>query len=139
MNPVFDLLPSIIAEAQNARAELALDLATQFARTPDRFDPKALERLGRDGLGLFLTTIGHAAPRNRMAAGGQGRRATARNHHGGRRPPDRGWSHLHRRETPYWLVGVAAGLRTGGLVIMAGIAALILVDHMLPLIQGVLA
>lgn len=146
MSSLLDLIPAVVAEAQGARAVLAADLANAFVRTPDCFDPKDLERLGRDGLGIFLTSIGHSA----LAVGA----AAPTRAEGSTRPPrqawkdgsigrtdhrSQGWSDLHRQETPYWLTGLLAGLRTGALLIAAGVTAFALVDDGLPFLREVLS
>jgi hypothetical protein len=145
MNALVDLIPSAISEAQTARMHLALNLASEFARSPENFDPKQLERLGREGLGVFLTGVGHAA-RAKVASptldkGSETVRAQtgpARIIAGGDLQ-SKGWKHLHRRERSFWLTGLVAGLRAGGWVTATGWLILLLADHVVPLAKEMLA
>lgn len=145
MSNLIDLIPTVIAEAQGARAELAAELANAFVQTPNSFDPKHLERLGRGGLAMFLASIGQAgiavsAKTTSLDASmpppcpAQGQPPTGKaDRH------DQGWSNLQRPERSYWMSGVLAGLRTGALVVAAGVTAFALVDHGLPFLRGVLS
>lgn len=145
MNALVDLIPSVISEAQTARVHLALNLAGEFGRSPETFDPKQLERLGREGLGVFLNGVGHAT-RAKVASPMLAHGAeTVRAQSGSARITAAGdlqmygWTHLHRRERPYWLTGLVAGLRAGGSVTATGWLILLLADHVVPLAKEMLA
>lgn len=100
-----------INEGSLERRATAQRLASQFETGADEFDPGALERLGKEGLAAFLSSLGHQNPfpnwREVEPAANIQRSSEAET---GR---DYGWAMLRCRE-PRWLVravlrGWAAG------------------------------
>lgn len=134
--PVGDLAGVIVAGRQS-RAELAVHLAKAFQHDPARFDPRSLERLGAAGLHQFLGEL--SAPGAPMATGTaiasipEPPRATMLH------AQTPGWRDLRRAEWPYWVSGVAGGLRSGTFVVAAGLFILFTAERLAPLAREILS
>ena len=138
MSAAVEQIGRAIAEGRQSRENLAGQLAREFRNDPARFDPRRLERLGGTGLRRFLGEIGSGNP---PRGAGEPRRPTG----SGQRRKDHavhgsqtGWRHLRRPEWPVWVSGVAAGIRAGGVAIVAGLMLLAVAERAVPIVRTML-
>jgi hypothetical protein len=135
MTGAVDGIGKVIVAGQQARRDLAVQLAQQFQRDPQRFDPRRLEQLGAMGLRQFLETVGTHSP----AVSDQQPPNRAFRKTGGIRRPATGWAALRRPERSIWIGGAAAGLRAGAIAIAFGLFVLVSVEKIIPVVREMLS
>jgi hypothetical protein len=134
MTGTVDGISKVIVAGQQARTDLAAQLAQQFQRDPKRFDPRRLERLGAMGLRQFLETVGtHSPPASKQHAPHRPFRKA-----GGMHSSAMGWAALRRPERSIWIGGVAAGLRAGAIVIAFGLIVVASAERIIPVVREML-
>lgn len=111
-----------IDDGNRERQATARRLASQFEKSTEEFDLRSLERLGEEGLAVFLSSLGkqnpfpnwqdgESVPHVQLSSG-----ATA-----GR---DYGWADLRCREPRWFVRAVVRGWATG--FVLAAIGAIVL-------------
>lgn len=135
MTGTVDGISKVIVAGQQARTDLAAQLAQQFRHDPGRFDPRRLERLGTPGLRQFLGKIGDGSspPPKRSAASRYLPNAP------GITSSRMGWAALRRPERSIWVGGVAAGLRAGAIVIAFGLIVVASAERIIPVVREMLS